>query len=159
EQAGANLNLLNSLHNQQITNEATLQRAYDQQKLFEIRMRDRRRPLSPTIDKGPLRAEAAKTEPPPQADPKETSLRVQLATKQAGHGAMRARYTPKYPELLRVAREVEELERQLAQFRAETAKAAPPAPAPVAPAPATAAATEPAAVTEPAVDTDTAEIQ
>ncbi len=122
EQATANMNALNSLHNQLIAVDNALDRARDQQKTVEFRVQEQRRmvtlaksitpkekpvPLEPRGQKSPLPYESL------------------LASKRAQLAEASARFTPKHPDVIRLANEVADLERQVAKSRSDDAEGGP----------------------------------
>jgi succinoglycan biosynthesis transport protein ExoP len=115
EQSAANLNALTGLHTQLAAVENDIQRMQDLLKLLDLRAREQKQlsllaqSLKPVG--APGRAEA--TTGAGSEDARLSAKRAQLAE-------LAARYTAKHPDVMKLSREVEELERQ---NRAAAAKA------------------------------------
>ncbi len=112
EQETANMNALSGLHNQLVSVDATLDRFRDQQRSLEFRIQEQRR-LS----------ELAKSISPAQ-NPALPELRGQntpspmaslLVTKRAQLAEASSRFTSKHPDVIRLSKEVADLEQQLAE--------------------------------------------
>jgi polysaccharide biosynthesis transport protein len=110
EQGTANMNALNGLHNQLVTIDTALDRFRDQQKALEFRIQQQRNlsTMAKTL--------ASKEDPAPP-EPKDpnapSSPAVQLAAKRSQLAEALSRYTPKHPDVIRLAKEVEDLELQV----------------------------------------------
>jgi succinoglycan biosynthesis transport protein ExoP len=110
EQSTNNLNFINGLQTQLTAVENALDRGREQQKSLEFRIQEQKR-LSAAVksisakDKLAIPETSAREAPSP--------LTVQLAARRAQLAEYSARYKPGHPDLDRVAREVEDLEKQL----------------------------------------------
>jgi polysaccharide biosynthesis transport protein len=110
DQEAANLNILNSLQAQLAGADLALERARDQKNLLEVRAREQKRLGMLTrnlfnTQTAPTKTESAPSQPNPLAE--------QLALKRSQLSEMAAKYTPKHPDVVRLAREVEDLELQV----------------------------------------------
>lgn len=110
EQSAANMNALNGLHNQLLAIDNALDRARDQQKMIEFKLKEQQRisALAKNIasNEKPMVPELKGRDVP-------SPLAIQLTNKRAQLAEFTARYTPKHPDVIRLAKEVEDLERQL----------------------------------------------
>jgi polysaccharide biosynthesis transport protein len=111
EQSNANLSALSGLHAQLAAAESAIQHVRDQQKILELRADEEKRinSLTRTIF---TPSPTSGSEPAPKAIP---GVNPQLSAKQAELAALSAKYTPNHPDVARVAREIEEIKRQIAQ--------------------------------------------
>jgi polysaccharide chain length determinant protein (PEP-CTERM system associated) len=98
EQGTANMTALNGLHGQLVAIDTALDRARDQQKMLEFREQEQKR-LSA------LAKSLAPNSPLP--------LEVQLAAKRSQLAEITARYTSKHPDVVRLSKEVKDLEQQV----------------------------------------------
>ncbi|MBN1567586.1 MAG: hypothetical protein JXA73_07045 [Acidobacteria bacterium] len=104
EQNAANMNVLNGLNSQLAAVENALQRARDQEKLISFRLQEQKRLAALTLNN-----------PTPQIQQDYAAPALEdplLKKKQAELAALSLKYTPRHPEVVRLAREVEELKRQ-----------------------------------------------
>lgn len=112
EQNSGNMSALNGLHNQLIANESALQRGQDQRMILEQRLEDQRRldqlALEMAAKSGGKEGSSAVVRTSPRA-----SLRAQLDVKRSQLVDLTLKYTDKFPDVIRLKREVEDLERQL----------------------------------------------
>jgi polysaccharide biosynthesis transport protein len=110
EQGTANMNALNGLHNQLVAIDTALDRFRDQQKALEFRLQQQRN-LSAMA-----KSFASKDDSTP-ADPKDPNapspLAVQLTAKRSQLAEALSKYTPKHPDVIRLIKEVEDMEQQL----------------------------------------------
>jgi polysaccharide chain length determinant protein (PEP-CTERM system associated) len=121
EQSAANLNALSGLNARMARINDDVQRAQDQIKLLKFRSQEQQRLAILTQNLLPAentRATASKTESPP--DP----LAAQLAERKARLAEALARYTPQHPDVLKLSREVEQIERQIAERQAAASQVA-----------------------------------
>jgi polysaccharide biosynthesis transport protein len=119
EQGTANMNALNGLHNQLVAIDTALDRFRDQQKALEFRLQQQRnmsamaKSLASKDDATPVDAK----------DPNAPSpLAVQLTAKRSQLAEALSKYTPKHPDVIRLAKEVEDMERQLKTNAVEQTK-------------------------------------
>jgi polysaccharide chain length determinant protein (PEP-CTERM system associated) len=110
EQGAANMNALNGLHNQLVALDSALDRARDQQRTLEFRLQEQKR-LS-ALTKTFVPKEQPGT-PEPKGKDAPTSLEAQLIAKRAMLTEMAARYTVKHPDVIRLSKEIKDLEGQL----------------------------------------------
>jgi polysaccharide biosynthesis transport protein len=118
EQSTANINVLNGLTTQLASVENALERARDQLKVLDFRLEEQKR-LAVLSEN--LQAQTASSKP----DPAESLIpppNPQLAAKKAQLAEFTAKYTDKHPDVIRLAREVQELERALAASNAAAGK-------------------------------------
>jgi polysaccharide biosynthesis transport protein len=110
EQSGANVNALSGLNAQLAVVENSLQQIRDQQKQADFRAQQQKQLMQLTqrsiLDQLPLSSTAEKATKSPVA------TNPLLEAKQAELKALSLKYTPNYPDVVRVTREVEELKRQ-----------------------------------------------
>jgi polysaccharide biosynthesis transport protein len=123
EQSVANMNALNGLHTQLASVENALQQAKDQQKMLEFRMREQKQlgVLSDSILNAPVRtlpkeAVVKAVKPVKEVGPPSNP---ELKIRQAELTAALIRYTPNYPDVIRLQKIVEELKKQ-AEVRASS---------------------------------------
>jgi len=115
EQSAANLSALNGLQNQLIANESALQRGQDQQLMLEQRLEDQKR-LSLLSQE--MTTKAGAREGPrgfPRTNPR-AALQSQLDAKRNQLNELSSKYTDKFPDVVRLKREIAELERQISQI-------------------------------------------
>jgi polysaccharide biosynthesis transport protein len=121
EQSEANINALNSLQTQLVALNSALDRDNDQQKVLDFRLQEQIK-----ISAISKRLEAAKQGLDLQ-ETKETNtispLSTQVAAKRAQLAEMTARYTARHPDVIRLSKEVQDLEKRLAAQTTEQAKA------------------------------------
>jgi polysaccharide chain length determinant protein (PEP-CTERM system associated) len=99
EQATANMTALNGLHGQLVAIDTALDRAREQQKMLEFRLQEQKR----------LSAFSNSLTPPNSPLP----LEVQLAAKRSQLAEITARYTSKHPDVVRLSKEIKDLEQQV----------------------------------------------
>jgi succinoglycan biosynthesis transport protein ExoP len=108
EQATANMNALNGLQSQLMSIDASMDRARDQQKTLAFRIQEQQR-LSA------LAKENAATSEPKTQITTPSPVESLLATKRAQLTEALSRFTPKHPDVIRLTKEVKELEDQVAK--------------------------------------------
>lgn len=115
EQSVANLNALTGLNAQLSAVESALQQARDREKLLELRAQEQKRLGALTqnilVSSTPA-ASGVVVESGSPVDSKLEAKKVELA-------ALSARYTPNHPDVVRLAREIKDLERQAAAATTE----------------------------------------
>jgi polysaccharide biosynthesis transport protein len=111
EQSSANINILNGLTTQLASVENSLERARDQLKVLDFRLEEQKRLAVLSENLGPAPAAGSKPEAAENTGP---PVNPQLAAKKALLAELTAKYTDKHPDVIRMAREVQELERALA---------------------------------------------
>ncbi len=104
EQATANMSALTLLHTRLASADDAIEQAKGQKKLLDFRTQEQRR--LDTLSRGVISFAAA----PAAGDAAQAN--PQLAAKRAELAQLIAKYTPKHPDVVRAAKEVEELERQ-----------------------------------------------
>jgi polysaccharide biosynthesis transport protein len=110
EQGTANMNALNGLHNQLVAIDTSLDRFRDQQKELEFRLQQQRN-LSAMAKSLAGKDDANPVDP---KDPNAPSpLALQLTAKRSQLAEALAKYTPKHPDVIRLAKEVSDLEQQM----------------------------------------------
>jgi succinoglycan biosynthesis transport protein ExoP len=121
DQGNANLSALNTLNAQLAAVENALQRSRDQHKRLEFRAQEQKRlrALTQNIPVPPIKS------PEPVAIPKNNPAIDRLAAKQAELAALTTRYTSGHPDVVRLAREVEELKKQIDASMSENATPTP----------------------------------
>jgi polysaccharide chain length determinant protein (PEP-CTERM system associated) len=109
EQSAANVNALNGLATQLSAVENAIQRAVDQRKLLEFRRQEQKKldGLARNLLSSMPAAAPAAPEPKPVS-----ALESQLAAKKAALAELRFKYTESHPDIVRLTKEVEELERK-----------------------------------------------
>ncbi len=112
EQAAANLNVLSGLITQLAGVDSALERAREQLKALDFRLQEQKRLAVLSENLQP--AQTAALKPEIQEDPAHHQLASELAAKKAQLTELASKYTDKHPDVLRLGREVQELERQLA---------------------------------------------
>lgn len=114
EQSAGNLAALNGLHNQLIANESALQRAQDQQVVLEQRLQDQKRLdlLSQEISSKMDGKDGSRGTVRPSA---RSAIQTQLNAKRGQLADLTLKYTDKFPDVIRLRREIQDLERQLSQ--------------------------------------------
>lgn len=118
EQTVANMNLLSGLNNQLVAVENTLDRLQDQKKAIEFRIQEQRRMIELARSLAPGEESARSEMRSPAALSPTASL---LATKRAQLSETAARYTDRHPDVIRLKKEVEDLERQLKETETSAA--------------------------------------
>lgn len=110
EQATSNMSMITGLNNQLVSVDTALDRFRDQQKTLQFRIQEQRRlsDLEKSIGPG---ENAAFPELKSQNAP--SPIASLLATKRAQLSEAASRFTPKHPDVIRLAKEVEDLERKL----------------------------------------------
>jgi polysaccharide biosynthesis transport protein len=110
EQSAANMNALSGLHSQLVAIDTALDRFRDQQKTLEFRLQEQRRLRE-------LAKSVAPKENPafPELNGRDTPspMASLLVTKRAQLAEAAARFTAKHPDVIRLTKEVEDLEQQL----------------------------------------------
>jgi polysaccharide chain length determinant protein (PEP-CTERM system associated) len=117
EQSNANLSALSGLQAQLAAAESAIQHARDQQKILDFRGEEERRLGNLTRN---LFSPSPKDSAPEAASKAAPTGSPLLAAKQTELSALSAKYTPSHPDVIRLAREIEEIKRQLAQRREQT---------------------------------------
>jgi len=110
EQTVANMNLLSGLNNQLVAVENTLDRLQDQKKTLEFRIQEQQRMLELARSLAPGEKPVFPEIRSPAAPSPTASL---LAAKRAQLSETAARYTDRHPDVIRLRKEIEDLERQL----------------------------------------------
>ena len=110
EQETANVNALSGWHNQLVTADTALDRLRDQQKTLEFRVQEQHRLSELVKSVSPAENPAfpelgGRNAPSPMA--------ALLITKRAQLAEAEARFTSKHPDVIRLKKEVEDLERQI----------------------------------------------
>jgi succinoglycan biosynthesis transport protein ExoP len=125
EQSSANMNALSGLNAQLASVENALQNARDRQKMLDLRAQEQNRlnVLGSSILSSPdllSSPDSHETKNTPPANPL-------LKAKQEELNALRLKYTPNHPDVIRLSREVEQLKRQEAEMAAasESSEATP----------------------------------
>jgi polysaccharide chain length determinant protein (PEP-CTERM system associated) len=119
EQAAANMNALSGLNSQLVALDNALERSRDQLRVLEFRVQEQKR-LS-ELARSLKAKQGEKSERSDGASKAPSPLEAQLSAKRAELAAMTARYTPRHPDLLRVAKEVEDLEERVAAAARQSA--------------------------------------
>lgn len=114
EQSAASLAALNGLHSQLIANESALQRAQDQEVILEQRLQDLKRLdlLSQEIASKSGSKDGAAGLVRPES---KGALRSQLEAKRGQLAELTLKYTDKFPDVVRLKREIQDMERRLNQ--------------------------------------------
>jgi uncharacterized protein involved in exopolysaccharide biosynthesis len=108
EQSTANMNALNGLHSQLVVLNTTLDRDLDQQKTLEFRIQELRRMGNLT------KSISTKAAPDLNVQSATSSnLSLLLAAKRAELSQASARFTPKHPDVVRLTKEVNDIEQQI----------------------------------------------
>jgi polysaccharide chain length determinant protein (PEP-CTERM system associated) len=118
EQGEANMNALSRLDVQLAATENALQQLHERKKLLGVMAQEQKRMLQMTQDMILPKQNSA------SAVIIESSPNPALAAKQAELAALTAKYTPQYPDVIRLTREVELLKQKLAKENEASAKAA-----------------------------------
>ena len=120
EQSIANMNALSGLSTQLAAAETTLQRAQDQRRLLDARYREQKRLEAMSGGLLSPQPAPAATAGGQAAAPAPVSARnTQLEAKRAQLAEMNARYYPTHPDVVRLTREIQELEKQQPAAAAE----------------------------------------
>lgn len=119
EQNASNLAALNGLHSQLISAESAMQRSQDQQLILEQRLQDVKRMNLLAQDMNTKAGNKNGAGGGPQGSSKK-SLLLQLQGKQSQLADLASKYTDKFPDVVRLRREIQDLERQLSQFPPES---------------------------------------
>jgi polysaccharide biosynthesis transport protein len=119
EQSGMNVTALSQLQTQLTTTDSMIQNALDQGKLLDIRLQEQEQ-LS-NLSHSTSRAEDLPKESGREARP--DPVAQQFAEKKSLLSEYLAKYTPDYPDVKRLKREIAELEQQIARRAAEQEKA------------------------------------
>jgi polysaccharide biosynthesis transport protein len=98
EQGTANMTALNGLHGQLVAIDTALDRARDQQKMLEFRVQEQKRLTA-------LSNSLTPNSPLP--------LEVQLAAKRSQLAEVTARYTSRHPDVVRLSKEIKDLEQEV----------------------------------------------
>lgn len=114
EQNAGNLAALNGLHNQLITNESALQRAQDQESMLEQRIQDQQR-LNRLSQEITSKAGGKEGDGPLLLNSR-TGLLNQLSTKRAALADLLVKYTDNFPDIIRLKKEIHELEVKLSNL-------------------------------------------
>jgi polysaccharide chain length determinant protein (PEP-CTERM system associated) len=108
EQNAANMNALNELHSQLVALDSA--RDQDQKKALEFRLQEQKRLSALVKTKVPKERPGT---PEPKGKDAPTSLEAQLIAKRAMLAEMAGRYTVKHPDVVRLSKEIKDLEGQL----------------------------------------------
>jgi polysaccharide biosynthesis transport protein len=111
EQSNTNLTSLSQLQSQLTVVENSIQNAREQRKMLEIRLEEQHQLR--TLSRSNSRMETLLR--PAGRETNLSSLQQQLRDKQAQLAAVTAKYTPKHPDVVRLTREVAELEQAVAK--------------------------------------------
>jgi succinoglycan biosynthesis transport protein ExoP len=118
EQNAANLTALNGLHSQLISNESASQRAEDQQSILEQRLQDQKRLDLLSQDMMTKMGDKSGSRVVSRTSPRKTLL-TQLETKQSQLADLTSKYTDKFPDVVRLRQEIQDLELQLSKYPPE----------------------------------------
>ncbi|MBZ5538254.1 MAG: hypothetical protein LAO31_20060 [Acidobacteriia bacterium] len=116
EQNSANLAAMNGLHNQLIANESAIQRAQDQQLILEQRLVDVKRMDS--FSQEVISKVGGKNGSGPVSSNSRAGLLAQLESKRKDLADLSLKYTDKFPDVVRLRREVQDLEQQISRLPA-----------------------------------------
>ena len=111
EQSATNVNVLSGLTTQLAAAENALERARDQLRVLDFRLQEQKRLAVLSENLQPAQTAGSK---PDIAENPAPPVNPQLAAKKALLAEFTAKYTDKHPDVIRLAREVQELDRQLA---------------------------------------------
>ena len=111
EQSATNLSTLSQLRSQLTVTEGMIQNAHDQKKMLELRLQEQKQLSS--LSRTTTRVENLLR--PGSAEPAPSAAIQQLTAKRALLADYTAKYTPRHPDVKKLALEIAELEQQISQ--------------------------------------------
>jgi uncharacterized protein involved in exopolysaccharide biosynthesis len=122
EQETANMNALSGLHSQLVAIDTTLDRFRDQQKTLEFQIQEQRRLSALAKSISPVESPAS---PEIKRQNAPSSIASLLAAKRGQLAEASSRFTPKHPDVIRLTKEVADLDRQLKESEASSGDSTP----------------------------------